>query len=121
VSSRRRGAQGATTVVALGLVGLLLVVAAVATGTTAIVLAHRRAQVAADLASLAAAGALQAGTDPCGSAAAIAARHDADLTGCRVDGFDVVVTTGVTLPPALGGRAVVARARAGPVTPSGLP
>ncbi len=120
-SGRRRGAHGATTVVAVSLVALLLVVATVATGTVAIVLAHRRAQVAADLASLAAAGALQSGADPCASAAVIAARHHATLTRCLVDGLDVVVATGVELPSALGGRSVAALARAGPFTPAGLP
>jgi secretion/DNA translocation related TadE-like protein len=101
-------------VVALGLAAVLLFVAAVCVGTEAIVLAHRRAQVAADLASLAAAAALQRGLDPCTEAAGIAARHDAAVTRCVVDGLSVAVATAVELPAVLGGGKVPARARAGP-------
>jgi secretion/DNA translocation related TadE-like protein len=118
VSRHRSGRDegGAAVVLALALVAVLVLVAAVSVATVAIVLAHRRAQVAADLASLAGAGALQGGTDPCGAAAGIAARHRARLTGCVVEGVTVVVTTAVVLPPALGGDEVPARSRAGPVT-----
>lgn len=111
----QRDEHGAAVVVAIALVGVLLLVATVAVGTTAIVLAHRRAQVAADLASLAAAGALQRGADPCGAAGRIAGRHEAVLTRCRVEGAAVVVATSVSLPPVLGGGQVPGRARAGPV------
>ena len=119
--ARARDERGAATVVALGLVGVLLVVAAVSVGTIAIVLAHRRAQVAADLASLAGAGALQAGADPCAAAERIADRQRATVTRCVVDGLSVVVATAVDLPAALGGASMPARARAGPVgtTPVG--
>jgi len=117
-----RDERGTATVTALGLVALLVLVAAASTGTTAIVLAHRRAQVAADLASLAGASALQAGADPCAAAVRIADRHDATITGCLVDGLSVVVATEVQLPPVLGGRAVPARSRAGPgTTPAARP
>jgi secretion/DNA translocation related TadE-like protein len=113
----RRDEAGAVVVTGLALVAVLVLVAAVSVGTVAIVLAHRRAQVAADLASLAGAGALQRGVDPCGAAADIAARHRARLTGCLVDGLTVVVTTAVALPPVLGGDEAPARSRAGPLTP----
>ena len=113
-----RDERGAATVTALGLVALLVFVAAVSMGTTAIVLAHRRAQVAADLASLAAASALQSGDDPCAAAMQIADRHDATVTRCLVDGMSVVVATEVRLPPALGGHVVPARSRAGPQGPT---
>ena len=118
IGPRSADQRGAATILALGLVGLLLVVAVVAAGTIAIVLAHRRAQVAADLAALAAAGALQSGADPCAAASDIADRHDASLTRCVVDGVTVAVATEVRLPVALGGRTVPARARAGPVLPA---
>jgi secretion/DNA translocation related TadE-like protein len=108
-------------VVAIGLVAVLAFVAAVSVGTVAIVLAHRRAQAAADLASLAGASALQRGPDPCAEAARIAGRQGAGVTRCVVDGLAVVVATAVLLPPVLGGAEVPARARAGPVTPWGLP
>jgi secretion/DNA translocation related TadE-like protein len=118
-----RGEHGAAVVVALGLVSVLLFVAVVCVGTVALVLAHRRAQVAADLASLAGAAALQRGAEPCAAAVGIAARHDAIVTRCVVDGPSVAVSTGVDLPAALGGGRVPARARAGPVpaTSAGRP
>ena len=116
-SGRRRDEQGVAVVVALGLVGVLVLVAAVCVGSVAIVLAHRRAQVAADLAALAAASALQRGIDPCGVASRIAGRQGATVTGCVIEGTTVLVSTAIDLPTALGGDAVPARARAGPVTP----
>jgi secretion/DNA translocation related TadE-like protein len=101
---------------ALGLVALLLAVATISVGTVAIVVAHRRAQVAADLASLAAATALQLGADPCAEASRIAGRHGAVVRRCLVDGMTVLVATAVALPPVLGADEVPARARAGPQT-----
>jgi secretion/DNA translocation related TadE-like protein len=112
---RQRDDRGAAVVVGIALVAVLALVAVACVGAVAIVLAHRRAQVAADLASLAAAGALQRGADPCGAARQIAGRHEAALTSCVVDASAVVVTTAVVLPPVLGGGEVPARARAGPV------
>jgi secretion/DNA translocation related TadE-like protein len=115
LTSRRRDEQGFAVVVAIGVVAMLVLVAAVCVGTAAIVLAHRRAQVAADLASLAAATALQRGADPCAAAASIAERHDAGLTRCVVDGPTVSVATAVVLPRVLGGDEMPARSRAGPL------
>jgi secretion/DNA translocation related TadE-like protein len=115
--SRRRGPRderGAAVVLFLGLSAVLVLVAAVSTGTIAILLAHRRAQVAADLGSLAAAAALQAGVDPCASAARIVGRQRAGMTACVTQGSSVVVATSVSLPASLGGAHVEARARAGP-------
>jgi secretion/DNA translocation related TadE-like protein len=112
--ARRRDEDGAAVVVVIGLVAVLVFVAAVSVGTTAVVLAHRRAQVAADLASLAGASALQRGVEPCAAAAGIARRQGAALIRCVVDGLTVLVATSVDLLPALGGAAVPARARAGP-------
>jgi secretion/DNA translocation related TadE-like protein len=101
-------------VVALGLVAVLVLVAAVCVGTVAIVVAHRRAQVAADLASLAAAAALQQGGDPCTAAALIAGRHAVTMSACVTDGPAVTVVTSVRLLASLGGAEVPARSRAGP-------
>jgi secretion/DNA translocation related TadE-like protein len=106
--------RGAATVMALGLVAVLVFVAVICAGTVAIVIAHRRAQVAADLGSLAGATALQRGTDPCTQASRIAGRHGAVVTRCVVDGMTVLVATSVTLPTVLGAGEVPARARAGP-------
>lgn len=114
--SQARGEEGVAVVVGLALVAVLVLVAGVCVGTVAIVLAHRRAQVAADLSSLAAAAALQRGGDACRAATLIAGRHDALVTGCAVEGTSVLVTTAVTLPPVLGGEQLRARSRAGPVS-----
>jgi secretion/DNA translocation related TadE-like protein len=111
-----RDERGAAVVVAIALVAVLVFVAAICVGSVGIVLAHRRAQAAADLASLAGAGALQRGDDPCAAATMIAERHEAAMTDCVVDGRAVVVATAIELPLALTGRPVAARARAGPVT-----
>lgn len=101
-------------VVGIGLVSVLVFVSAVSAGTVAIVLAHRHAQVAADLGSLAGAAALQRGADACAAAGRIAERQNASVTRCVVDGSSVVIATSVELLPALGGMDVPARARAGP-------
>ena len=111
---RVRDDRGAATAMAVALVGLLVAVAAISVGTVGIVIAHRRAQVAADLASLAGATALQRGVDPCAEASLIAGRHGAVVTRCLVDGSTLLVATSVVLPAALGGEEVRARARAGP-------
>ena len=115
--SRSRDERGVATVVAIGLVGLLVVVAGTCAALTVLVLSHRRAQVAADLAALAGAAALQRGADPCAAAATIARRQDARVSRCDVDGADVLVVTGVRVLPALGGTELPGRARAGPVRP----
>jgi secretion/DNA translocation related TadE-like protein len=117
---RCRDERGVAVVVGIGLVGMLVLVTALSVGTVAIVLAHRRAQVAADLASLAGAAALQRGADPCTAAGTIAGRQQAELTRCVVDGSTVAVATAVSLPLALGGGDLPARARAGPVLTPGV-
>lgn len=112
--ARRRDERGVAVVALLGLVAVLVLVAAVSAGTVAIVLAHRRAEVAADLGSLAGATALQGGAEPCAAAGRIVARHGATMTTCVTQGLVVSVTTAVPLPASLGGAGVSARARAGP-------
>lgn len=112
---RCRGDEhGAASVLALALVAVLVLAAVAAAGAVGIVLAHRRAQSAADLAALAAAQALQRGEDPCAAAGTIAQAHRTRLTSCGMDGEIVVVTASVELPPVLGGSAASGRARAGP-------
>jgi len=78
------------------------------------VVAHRRAQSAADLAALAAAQALQQGDNGCAAADEVAAANGARLDRCRLDDFDAIVTVRVTGPALLGAPALRARARAGP-------
>lgn len=111
--------RGVAVVVVLALVMVLVTVAFVSVGTVAIVLGHRRAQVAADLAVLAGAAALQQGGDACAAVVRIAARHDARVTGCVVEGLTVAAATAVDLPAILGGREARARSRAGPASATG--
>ncbi len=92
--------------------GLLVFLGGALAGVTALVVDHRRAQAAADLAALAGAG---APTDACGAAARIAASNGALLIGCTQWGADLVVT--VTVTSAAWPRhdlRVSAQARAGP-------
>jgi secretion/DNA translocation related TadE-like protein len=80
------------------------------------VTARHRAQAAADLAALAAAGHLARGAgSACGQATAVARAMRTAVTGCAVERLDVVVT--VEAPVGLGvwgGGAARAAARAGP-------
>ena len=110
------GDRGAAAVLAVTLSAaiLLCVTAAVAGGR--LLVDHRRAAVAADLAALAGAAAVQHGLDGCSAAERIAARNDAVVSGCRVTGEEVLVTVRVASVRLLG-RSVRPRAdaRAGPV------
>ncbi|MGO4258163.1 Rv3654c family TadE-like protein [Marmoricola sp. RAF53] len=117
----RRGERGAATVAALGLVGLLLLVAGAAAGAVGMVVGQRRVQAAADLAALAAASALQQARAPCEAGAEIASRHRVRLTGCRVEGEEVDVSVELELPSVFAGRTIRGRARAGPDPPRGQP
>jgi secretion/DNA translocation related TadE-like protein len=80
------------------------------------VIARHRAQAAADLAALAAAGRVASGREAaCGAAGALAAAMRATLATCALEDLDVVVT--VEVPVTLGrwgGHAARAGARAGP-------
>jgi secretion/DNA translocation related TadE-like protein len=99
--------------VAVVLSGLLLFVSAVVT--------RHRAESAADLAALAAAGAAVAGEDrACAEARCVTARMDVDLRSCRLVGWDALVEVAAAPPTVLGlfGSAA-ARARAGPVERGG--
>ena len=81
-----------------------------------VVIARHRAQAAADLAALAAAGRLAEGQNTaCGWAVEVADQMDARVTACAVEALDVVVT--VDVDAALGRwglGAARAAARAGP-------
>jgi secretion/DNA translocation related TadE-like protein len=80
------------------------------------VVARHRAQSAADLAALAAAGRLASGgAAACAAASAVAGAMRSTMTGCRVEHLDVVV--GVSVRVGLGRWGVGsagAQARAGP-------
>lgn len=110
-----RDERGAVTVIAVALLGMLLLLAAAFAVAEAMVVAHRRAQAAADLAALAGAQAIQQSSDACTAAAATATANGAVLLTCAVDLRDVTVTAQVSGPRWLGAHAdFAAQARAGP-------
>ena len=81
----------------------------------AMVVAHRTAQSAADLAALAGARAIAVGDHPCTAAAGVAAANGAHLDGCTVTSHEVTVEVTVPGPRWLGqSHDLTARARAGP-------
>ncbi|WP_433600769.1 Rv3654c family TadE-like protein [Nocardia sp. CA-135953] len=95
------------------LIGATLLIAQVG----AVVVARHRAQAAADLAALAAAGELARGADVgCAEAGEIARRIGARIQRCEVVQWDATVTVEGNVPMGLlGTRTVRAVARAGPV------
>jgi len=82
-----------------------------------VVVARHRAQATADLAALAAAAHLTAGTDAaCAEASAVARAMGAAAAHCAVDDLDVVVTVDVAVAfDGWGAGPARAAARAGPV------
>ncbi|MDF9717093.1 MULTISPECIES: Rv3654c family TadE-like protein [unclassified Nocardioides] len=119
-AARGRDEGGFATVAALGMVMVLATVAlAVAVGA-ALVVDHRRAQAAADLAALAGATALGGTGDACGAAASTAEANAARLASCEVIGRDVRVEV-VVEHDSLAGRVAELRgtARAGPAQATG--
>ena len=109
--------RGAGTVLVVGIVALVVVVALALTAIGAAQRTRGSAQATADLAALAAATALQRGGDPCATARDAVARNQGALAACTPgDGGTVQVTVTVPVPLALflpGGQAEAA-ARAGP-------
>lgn len=118
----RRQERGAATVLVLVLVGVIGAVAVGGVLAGGALVGHRRAAAAADLAALAGAEALGAGGGSaagapvaCEAAGQVSERNDARLTGCFVDGLEVVVEVVVDVPTVLGREwTVPGRARAGP-------
>ena len=110
-----RGEQGAGTVLAVAMIGVIVSVTVGTSGAVGVVAGHRRAQSAADLSALAGATTLQNGGDACARARVIAGHNGVDLHRCEVDGTEVVVVVGrsVRLPGLP--LQLRARARAGPV------
>ncbi len=110
-----RGEDGAGSVLAVAMMGLLVTVAVATAGVVGVVATHRTAQSAADLAALAGAAALQDGGDACAQAAAVADRNRASLTECEVAGWDVTVVVSADTARLPGGVLDLhARGRAGP-------
>jgi secretion/DNA translocation related TadE-like protein len=115
-SSRDLRDRGSATLLAVAMVALILAACggAVVVGTA--VIARHRAQSAADLAALAAAGRLAAGqATACGWAASLANSMHASVAGCVVQDLDVIVTVDVPVPLSRWGiGSARASARAGP-------
>ena len=111
-SERERGSVSLFVVACLG---LLLLVGAALGVVAALVLAHRQAQAAADLAALAVATAASRGADACAAGVVIAEANGARLTSCALAGRTSTVRVVVAGPRWLGQRAdLEAAARAGP-------
>ena len=94
----RAGEHGAASLLAVAMVGVLALLTSALGVTASLVVDHRRAQAAADLAALAGAAELGRGGDPCTVAATIAAANAAALSTCTSIGTEVVVTTTITGP-----------------------
>lgn len=115
--ARMRDEQGLATVFAcsalVALIGVTLMIAQVG----AIVVARHRAQAAADLAALTAAGALVDGVEAaCGEAGRVARRMGTRIRVCEAAQWDATVAVERNVPIGLyGARTVRASARAGPV------
>lgn len=110
-----RDEGGITVTAAFALTAMLIVVIAVVHVGSAVSARHR-AQSAADLSALAAAGALNEGVvDACAIAREVVSRMDGTVAGCDVDSWDVVVTVSISVPLGrFGVRDALASARAGP-------
>ncbi|WP_454850937.1 Rv3654c family TadE-like protein [Promicromonospora soli] len=117
--------RGAGTVLILGIVGVVLLLAGGIAALGAAQNARGAAQAAADLGALAGATALRDGFDPCGTAAAAVGRNGAEVASCEVLGGGVVrvVATRAVVGSSreLGGALGPARAsaRAGPRVATG--
>lgn len=111
-----RDERGAATVAACLALTALLAVTLLIGQVGAVIIARHRAQAAADLGALAAAGALSSGPgDACAQARDIGRRMSVRVPACTVADWDVTVVAEITasLGP-FGTRVVSATARAGP-------
>ena len=103
--------EGSGTVLAVGIIAALLILATIIIGFAGVSTANRRAAQAADLAALAAADALRGITpgDPCDIAAQVARDNNANLVGCaladRPETVDIRVSSAVHGPFAFFGDA----------------
>ncbi|MDQ3627953.1 MAG: hypothetical protein M3419_03915 [Actinomycetota bacterium] len=110
-----RDERGVATVVAVGLLGVVLVVTVVGVAIVTLVGARHRAETAADLGALAGAVAVRDGSDGCAAAARVTAANDAVLASCVVADRTVEVTAIVTTGQLLGRTwELTGAARAGP-------
>ena len=109
--------RGSATVWAAGAVAVVLVIAVAGLHLGGVLLARHRAESAADLAALAAAGRSVAGVQvACARARGLAERMTVELVSCRLEGWDALVEVRVRPGGLLAGfGSATARARAGPV------
>lgn len=116
VTGLRTEAGAATVFACLALTGLIAATLLIGQVGVVVVTRHR-AQAAADLAALAAAGTLVEGADSgCAEAGVVARRMGTGLQGCEVVEWDATVIVERNVPIGLlGVRMVSAVARAGPV------
>lgn len=112
-----RGDRGATSLLVVVCLSLLMVVGSALGVVAAMVRAQRSAEAAADLAALAAAASHQRGGAACVQAERIAAANAALLESCAVEGDDVRVVVMVHGPRWLGQSGDLrGSARAGPAS-----
>ena len=117
--------RGSATVLAVGLIAVLLTVTVAALAVLGAMRSLHAARAAADLAALAGAGHLQEHGDPaaaCRESERIAARQQATVTACEVGAGEVVTVTtsvGIPLRPPGVPESAQGRARAGPVPTGG--
>lgn len=120
-----RGDRGSATVLAAGIIAVLLTVTLAALVVLGALRSLHVARASADLAALAGAGHLQEQGDPgaaCREAERIAARQRATVTTCEVGAGEVVTVTtsvGIPLRPPGVPESAEGRARAGPVPTGG--
>jgi secretion/DNA translocation related TadE-like protein len=107
-------------VLAAAMIGVLVTFAVAGACLGAAVIARHRAQAAADLGALAAAGALTAGPEvACAQATAVASAMRTTVAQCRVEDLDVVLTVHAEVRLGRWGMGpATAAARAGPGEPT---
>ena len=113
--------RGSATLVAVGFIAVIVLLTVGAGEYAAVVIARHRSQAAADLAALAAAGAVPGGrAAACARAGEIVSAMRASLVRCNIDDLDAVVTVNVPVAlrvPWLGSAGPAqSSARAGPAT-----
>jgi secretion/DNA translocation related TadE-like protein len=120
---RRADDRGVATVWAATAVGVLIAVLVALLDVVGAVAARHRAEAAADLAALAAAGQAVRGTAAaCARAAAVTTGFGGRLVLCRLQGWEALVEVELDHPSALvDGRTARGRARAGPVAGPSIP
>lgn len=121
MTRRLRGDDGVASVWAATATAVVLLTAGLCVDVAAAVRARHVAAAAADLSALAAAGRAVDGPGPaCATAADVAARNGAELTGCRIEGWDALVETTAPWSGLLPVHVpATARARAGPAPAGG--